>query len=116
MSYLNANIVLPKELIKEIQKYADGINLYIPKVPNSRNGRKELEKSHVGDFSRFFRLKYGNDNQKCPCYHRSMTDRKLHDKCNCTMPEQEGAGKAYPFHAPKGKGSGAIFAEYKAGM
>lgn len=28
MSYINANLVLPKELIKEIQKYVDGINLY----------------------------------------------------------------------------------------
>lgn len=36
MSYINANIVLPKELIKEIQKYADGINLYIPKVPEPK--------------------------------------------------------------------------------
>lgn len=33
MSYINANIVLPEELIKEIQKYVNGINLYIPKVP-----------------------------------------------------------------------------------
>lgn len=33
MNYINANLVLPKELIKEIQKYVNGINLYIPKVP-----------------------------------------------------------------------------------
>lgn len=37
MSYINANILLPKELIKEIQKYADGINLYIPKVPEEKH-------------------------------------------------------------------------------
>lgn len=37
MSYINANIVLPKELIKEIQKYVDGINLYIPKVPEAKS-------------------------------------------------------------------------------
>ncbi len=36
MSYINANIVLPKELIKEIQKYVNGINLYIPKVPQAK--------------------------------------------------------------------------------
>lgn len=36
MSYINANIVLPKELIKEIQKYVDGINLYIPKLPETK--------------------------------------------------------------------------------
>lgn len=33
MSYINANSVLPKEMIEEIQKYANGVNLYIPKVP-----------------------------------------------------------------------------------
>lgn len=37
MSYINANIVLPKELIKEIQKYVNGVNLYIPKVPEAQN-------------------------------------------------------------------------------
>ena len=37
MSYINANIVLPKELINEIQKYVNGINLYIPKVPEAKN-------------------------------------------------------------------------------
>ena len=37
MSYINANIVLPKELIKEIQKYVNGINLYIPKVPETKS-------------------------------------------------------------------------------
>jgi len=32
MSYKNANDVLPKKLIKEIQTYVNGINLYIPGV------------------------------------------------------------------------------------
>ena len=36
MSYINADIVLPKELIKEIQKYVNGVNLYIPKVPEAK--------------------------------------------------------------------------------
>lgn len=36
MSYINANIVLPEELIAEIQKYVDGINLYIPKMPGDK--------------------------------------------------------------------------------
>ncbi len=31
MSYVNANIVLPEDLVREIQKYVDGANLYIPK-------------------------------------------------------------------------------------
>ena len=37
MSYINANLVLPKELIKEIQKYLDGINLYVSKVPEAKS-------------------------------------------------------------------------------
>lgn len=28
MSYINANDILPKELINEIQKYVQGVNLY----------------------------------------------------------------------------------------
>lgn len=32
MSYINANDILPKELINEIQKYVSGVNLYIPKI------------------------------------------------------------------------------------
>lgn len=37
MSYINANVVLPKELIKEIQKYVNGVDLYIPKVAKVSN-------------------------------------------------------------------------------
>ena len=33
MSYINANGILPTELINEIQKYVQGVNLYIPKIP-----------------------------------------------------------------------------------
>ncbi len=43
MSYINANIVLPKELIKEIQKYVNGINLYIPKVPGVKNANSSYK-------------------------------------------------------------------------
>ncbi len=32
MGYINANDILPMELINEIQKYVQGINLYIPKI------------------------------------------------------------------------------------
>ena len=32
MSYINANEILPKELIDEIQRYVQGVNLYIPKI------------------------------------------------------------------------------------
>ena len=37
MSYINAKYVLPKEMIEEIQKYVNGVNLYIPKVPEENN-------------------------------------------------------------------------------
>lgn len=45
MSYINAKDVLPKEMIKEIQKYVNGVNLYIPKVPeeNSNCSNYKLE-------------------------------------------------------------------------
>lgn len=36
MSYINANVILPKELINEIQKYVQGVNLYIPKIPEKK--------------------------------------------------------------------------------
>lgn len=36
MNYINAKAVLPEELIKEIQKYVNGMNLYIPKVSRER--------------------------------------------------------------------------------
>lgn len=32
MGYINANDILPMELINEIQKYVQGVNLYIPKI------------------------------------------------------------------------------------
>ncbi len=38
MSYINADIVLPKELIKEIQKYVNGVNLYIHPKCRKRRG------------------------------------------------------------------------------
>ena len=39
MSYVNADIVLPKDLIKEIQKYVNGTNLYIPKKRKKHSHR-----------------------------------------------------------------------------
>ena len=36
MSYINANDILPMELINEIQKYVQGVNLYIPKIPEKK--------------------------------------------------------------------------------
>ena len=36
MSYINANDILPLGLINEIQKYVQGVNLYIPKIPEKK--------------------------------------------------------------------------------
>jgi Mor family transcriptional regulator len=36
MNYLNASHVLPDELLREVQKYAAGENLYIPKIEEKK--------------------------------------------------------------------------------
>lgn len=43
MSYINANTILPKELIIEIQKYVHGINVYIPKIPETKKVHNEYK-------------------------------------------------------------------------
>ena len=37
MSYIKAEEILPEELIREIQKYADGVYIYIPRKPGTRH-------------------------------------------------------------------------------
>ena len=44
MSYINANEILPKELIDEIQKYVQGVNLYIPKIFDKKRTDSEYKK------------------------------------------------------------------------
>lgn len=51
MSYINANTVLPEELINEIQKYVQGVNLYVPKIPEHRK-RESSYKSEVYERNR----------------------------------------------------------------
>ncbi len=36
MSYIKAEDILPQELIETIQRYADGVNIYIPRKPGTR--------------------------------------------------------------------------------
>lgn len=43
MSYINANMILPKELVNEIQKYVQGVNLYIPRISE----KKKTEKNNM---------------------------------------------------------------------
>lgn len=57
MSYINSKYVLPEEMIKEIQKYVNGVNLYIPKIPeensNCSNYKLELYKRNQEIYNLF---------------------------------------------------------------
>ena len=44
MSYINANEILHKELIDEIQRYVQGVNLYIPKIFDKKRTDSEYKK------------------------------------------------------------------------
>ena len=37
MSYIKAEEILPEELICQIQKYVDGVYIYIPRKPGTRH-------------------------------------------------------------------------------
>ena len=37
MSYIKAEEILPEDLIRQIQKYADGVYIYIPRKPGPRH-------------------------------------------------------------------------------
>ena len=37
MSYIKAEETLPEELIRQIQEYADGVYIYIPRKPGTRH-------------------------------------------------------------------------------
>lgn len=37
MSYIKAEEILPKQLIREIQQYVDGVYIYIPRKPGGRH-------------------------------------------------------------------------------
>ncbi len=61
MSYVNADDVLPVDLIREIQNYVDGIVLYIPRKSENtvawgeKNGTKDrLAERNKGIVSRFY--------------------------------------------------------------
>lgn len=54
MSYMKAIDILPKELIKELQKYVQGETLYIPKTKNNyqkwgthSGGRKAIDERNA---------------------------------------------------------------------
>jgi len=37
VSYIKAEKILPEELIRQIQEYADGVYIYIPRKPGARH-------------------------------------------------------------------------------
>jgi len=37
VSYIKAEEILPEELIRQIQKYVDGVYIYIPRKPGTRH-------------------------------------------------------------------------------
>ena len=37
MSYIKAEKILPEQLIRQIQEYADGVYIYIPRKPGTRH-------------------------------------------------------------------------------
>ena len=37
MSYIKAEDILPEDLIRKIQEYADGVYIYIPRKPGTRH-------------------------------------------------------------------------------
>ena len=50
MSYIKAEEILPEELIRQIQKYVDGVYIYIPRKPGTRHpwGQKTDYKRELG--------------------------------------------------------------------
>lgn len=60
MKYVNANNILPEELLMEIQKYVQGETIYIPKPENAfrkwgsqSGGRRMLDKRNAAIRSAF---------------------------------------------------------------
>ncbi|NLM25530.1 MAG: hypothetical protein GX208_05385 [Firmicutes bacterium] len=60
--YLNAEKVLPKQLVREIQRYVDGVEVYIPKKSKTRFGwgerngtRKQIAKRNQQIVAAFLR-------------------------------------------------------------
>ena len=49
MSYIKAEKILPEELIRQIQEYADGVYIYIPRKPGTRRswGQETAYKSEL---------------------------------------------------------------------
>ncbi len=46
MSYYKVTEVLPKHIIREIQKYVDGHSIYIPKKPDNKKNWAKIRKPY----------------------------------------------------------------------
>ena len=62
MSYIKAEEILPVELIRQIQEYADGVYIYIPRKPGTRHpwGQETDYKAELKDRNDRIRNDYVN--------------------------------------------------------
>ena len=60
MSYIKAEQILPEELIRQIQEYADGVYIYIPRKPGARHkwGQKTGYKAELNTRNEHIRGEY----------------------------------------------------------
>ncbi|MDR0269370.1 CD3324 family protein [Paenibacillus sp.] len=60
MKYVNADMVLPEKLLKEVQKYIHGTVMYIPKPEGARRGWgvKSGSRQYIDQRNREIRHKY----------------------------------------------------------
>lgn len=72
MSYQNAENILPKELLKKVQEYADGECLYIP--------RKENSKLNWGDLTTTKKVLEVRNQAIYDDYQKGMTTGELAEK------------------------------------
>ena len=61
MSYIKAEEILPEELVRRIQEYADGVYIYIPRKPGMRQpwGQKTDYKAELKARNERIRKDYG---------------------------------------------------------
>lgn len=72
MSYRNAELILPKELLEKVQEYADGECLYIP--------RKEDSKLNWGDLTMTKKVLAVRNQEIYEDYQKGMTTGELAEK------------------------------------
>ena len=62
MSYIKAEEILPQELIRQIQEYADGVYIYIPRKPGTRHpwGQKTAYRAELSQRNHCIRNDYAS--------------------------------------------------------